>query len=122
MQMKYFELIKPGTNHDFVKYRRVAVTFSLIVNALILFGAIVWPRLNYGVDFAGGTELQIHFKKPVDVSAVREEVGKLGFGEPTVQIYGPPQENQFLVRVERVALLTQEKAALLKDALTKHFS
>ena len=53
MQMKYFELIKPGTNHDFVKYRRVAVTASLVVNALILFGAVAWPKLNYGVDFAG---------------------------------------------------------------------
>ena len=42
MQMKYFELIKAGTSHDFVKYRRVAVTISLVVNALILLGAAVW--------------------------------------------------------------------------------
>ena len=88
MQMKYFELIKPGTNHDFVKYRRIAVTISLIVNALILLGAIVWPRLNYGVDFAGGTELQIKFDKPVAAGDVRDEVSKAGFGEPTVQEYG----------------------------------
>src|SRR3989454_972030 len=63
MEMKYFDLIKPGTTHDFVKYRRIAVTVSLIVNALVLFGVIVWPGLNYGVDFAGGTELQVHFEK-----------------------------------------------------------
>ena len=106
MEMKYFELIKPGTNHDFVKYRRIAVTASLIVNALVLLGVIVWPRLNYGVDFAGGTELQIHFKKPVDVGELRDEIGKLGFGEPTVQRYGAESENQFLVRVERIALRT----------------
>ena len=74
MQMKYFELIKPGTSHDFVKYRRIAVTISLIVNALILLGATVWPKLNYGVDFAGGTELQVKFEKPVspgDVKRIR---------------------------------------------------
>src|SRR5437868_8650618 len=115
MEMKYFDLIKPGTTHDFVKYRRIAVTVSLIVNALVLFGAAVWPGLNYGVDFAGGTELQIKFKNKVDVSAVREEVSKVGFGEPTVQVYGPPAENQFLVRVERVSLLTQDKAQALKQ-------
>jgi len=97
MQMKYFELIKPGTKHDFVKYRRVAVVASFIVNALILAGAIVWPKLNYGVDFAGGTELQIKFNKPVDASEVRDEVSKVGFGEPTVQVYGNPNERQFLV-------------------------
>src|ERR1041384_4562007 len=114
-QMKYFELIKPGTNHDFVKYRRVAVTASLIVNALILIGAIAWPRLNYGVDFAGGTVLQIKFNKPVEAADVRDEVSKVGFGEPTVQVYGNPSENQFLVRVERIALLTPEGAAKVKD-------
>src|SRR5437764_639936 len=75
MEMKYFELIKPGTKHDFVKYRRIAVTISLVVNALILIGALVWPGLNYGVDFAGGTELQIRFNKPVSAADVRERFG-----------------------------------------------
>ena len=119
MQMKYFELIKPGTNHDFVKYRRVAVTISLIVNALILFGALVWPKLNYGVDFAGGTELQIHFDKPVAAGDVRDQVSKAGFGEPTVQEYGKKGENQFLVRVERIALLTPEAAAKVREEVAK---
>ena len=122
MQMKYFELVKSGTNHDFVKYRRVAVTASLIVNALILFGAIVWPRLNYGVDFAGGTELQIKFNKPVEASDVRDEVSKVGFGEPTVQVYGNPNERQFLVRVERIALLTPEGAAKVKDEVSRELA
>ena len=72
MEMKYFDLVKPGTTHDFVKYRRLAVTVSLIVNALVLLGVAVWPRLNYGVDFAGGTEMQVHFKKPVDPGEIRD--------------------------------------------------
>ncbi|HEX9577829.1 MAG TPA: protein translocase subunit SecF [Myxococcales bacterium] len=114
MEMRYFELIKPGTNHDFVRYRGIAVTISIILNVLVLLGAFVWPKLNYGVDFAGGTELQIHFKKPVDVGELRSEVDKLGFGEPTVQRYGAESENQFLVRVERIALLTKEKADAVK--------
>jgi len=122
MQMKYTDFFKSKTAHDFVAYRRIAVVGSLIVNLLVLFGAAVWPGLNYGVDFAGGTELQLHFKKTVDVSAVREEVSKVGFGEPTVQAYGPASENQFLVRVERVALLTAEKANALHVALEKTFA
>jgi preprotein translocase subunit SecF len=115
MEMKYFELIKPGTKHDFVKYRRVAVTISLIVNALILFGALIWPKLSYGVDFAGGTELQVHFSKPVAPGDVRDTVSKAGFGEPTVQEYGNKGENQFLVRVERIALLTPETAGKVRQ-------
>src|SRR3954467_2020411 len=110
MQMKYFDLVKPGTTHDFVKYRRVAVIASLIVNALVLLGVFVWPGLNYGVDFAGGTELQVHFKQPVEAGDIRDLVSKQGFGEPTVQEYGNKNDNQFLIRVERIALLTREKA------------
>jgi preprotein translocase subunit SecF len=117
MEMKYFDLVKPGTNHDFVKYRGIAVTLSIVLNVLVLLGAFVWPRLNYGVDFAGGTELQIQSKQKMDPGDLRELVGKLGFGEPTVQSYGNPSENQFLVRVERIALLTKEKAAAIQTAV-----
>ncbi len=118
MQMKFFELVKSGTNHDFVKYRRIAVTASIIVNLLVLFGAVVWPKLNLGVDFAGGTELQLAFRKPVDVGTVRDEISKLGFGEPTVQIYGNAADNQFLVRVERIALLTRDTAEKARQEIT----
>src|SRR5437868_13521144 len=110
MEMKYFDLIKPGTTHDFVKYRRIAVTVSLVVNALVLLGVLVWPGLNYGVDFAGGTELQVHFKQPVEAGDLRDQIEKLGFGEPTVQEYGKKEDHQFLIRVERIALLTPDKA------------
>src|SRR5206468_3264288 len=110
-------LVKSGTSHDFVKYRRIAVTASLIVNLAILGGAAFWPGLNYGVDFAGGTELQVKFKVPVEAGAVREEVGKLGFGEPTVQQFGSADNHEFLVRVERIALLTKEKADAVKASV-----
>jgi preprotein translocase subunit SecF len=118
MQMKFIELVKSGTNHDFVKYRRIAIIASLVVNLLVVLGALVWPRLNYGVDFAGGTELQLAFRKPVDVGTVRDEISKLGFGEPTVQVYGNASDNQFLVRVERIALLTRETAEKARQEIT----
>ena len=117
MEMKYFDLIKPGTTHDFVKYRRIAVVVSLIVNTLVLLGVLVWPRLNYGVDFAGGTEMQVHFKQPVDPGEIRDLISHLGFGEPTVQAYGSKTDNQFLIRVERIALLTPEKAKQIEDSV-----
>lgn len=117
MEMKFIELVKSDTKIDFVKWRRVAVTASLIVNLLVLLGATVWPGLNYGVDFVGGTELQLKFATAVDVGAIRTEVETLGFGEPAVQEYGPKANNEFLVRVERIALLNKEKAEVAKAAI-----
>src|SRR5207245_3382651 len=90
-------------------------------NLLVLLGALVWPKLNYGVDFAGGTELQIKFDKPVSAGEVREVVGQAGFGEPTVQEYGNKSDNQFLVRVERIALLTPDSAAKVKQEVAQAF-
>jgi len=59
MEMKYFDLIKSGTTHDFVKYRRVAVVVSLIVNTLVLLGVPGLARSSTTAwDFAGGTEMQ----------------------------------------------------------------
>ncbi|MBS2023230.1 MAG: protein translocase subunit SecF, partial [Deltaproteobacteria bacterium] len=115
--MKFVELVKNDTKHDFVKYRRIAVVASLIVNALVLFGAIVYPGLNYGVDFAGGTELQIKFKGDADLASIREVIEKVGFGEPTVQEYGPKANREFLVRVERIALLSKETAETARGVI-----
>ncbi len=117
MELKFVELIKPGTTYDFVKYRRIAVTVSIVINILILLGAAVWPRLNYGIDFAGGTELEIRFKQAVDATALREEISKLGFGEPTVQQVDATEKHDFLIRVERISLLTREKADAVKAAV-----
>jgi preprotein translocase subunit SecF len=117
MEIKFFELVKSGTTYDFVQYRRVAVIASLVANAAVLFGAVVWPGLNYGVDFAGGTELQVKFKQAVGAGEVREEVSRLGFGEPTVQQFGSAENHEFLVRVERIALLTREKAEAVKQSV-----
>src|SRR3954468_8413502 len=116
MQMKYFDLVKPGTTHDFVKYRRVAVIASLIVNALVLLGVFVWPRLNYGVDFAGGTEMQVHFKKAVEAGDIRDLVSKKGLGEPTAQRHGAETENRSLIRVEGIPRLTREKGSQIRAA------
>ncbi len=122
MQMHFIELIKPGLNIDFIRWRRVAVVASLVVNVIVLFGATVYPGLNYGVDFAGGTEMEIKFAKPVDVAALRKEIEAAGFASPTVQTYGPAEENAFLVRVERVASLSKEKAEALHQQIATKFS
>ena len=127
MQMKFVELIKPGTKIDFIKWRKVAVTASLVVNAIVLALAIgstwapnwpTWlPGLSYGVDFAGGTEMEVKFDKAVDVSDVRSEIEHAGFASPTVQVYGPADEHTFLVRVERVAVLSKARGEDLNAKL-----
>jgi preprotein translocase subunit SecF len=124
MQFKTFDIIPHGTKFDFVGKRRIAVILSLIVNVTIL----VWSigiggvgGLNFGVDFAGGTEMEIRFAKPVDPGAIRKAVGELGFEDASVQTYGDEEENTFLVRVGRIALMSAEDVKRVEEAVAKRF-
>ncbi len=56
-----FELIHPGTNFDFVGYRFYAVTASIVVISLGVVSLCSSAASNYGIDFAGGTLVQVRF-------------------------------------------------------------
>jgi preprotein translocase subunit SecF len=93
-----FELIKPGTNIDFVGYRFYAVTASIVV---ILLGVVsLFLRgVNYGIDFAGGTLVQVKFQQPVSINDIRSAVESIAAKDVTVQDFGTGRSNEFIVRM-----------------------
>jgi preprotein translocase subunit SecF len=122
MRFKTFDIIPHGTAFDFVGKRRIAVTLSIIANlAVIVFSLNAVHGLNYGVDFAGGTEMEVKFQKAVDPGAIRRNVEELGFKDASVQTYGPEADNTYLIRVGRIALMTQEDVARVVDAVKARF-
>ncbi|MBS2027148.1 MAG: protein translocase subunit SecF [Deltaproteobacteria bacterium] len=110
------ELIKHNPNIDFIKYRKVAVFGSLAVNLFVLILLAV-RGLNMGVDFAGGSELEAHFTRPVSASDVRKAVESAGFKEPQVQEYGAAEEHAFLIRIGKVSIVTPEQASQVEAAV-----
>ena len=122
MKFKTFDLVPHGTSFDFVGKRRIAVTLSLIANlAVIVFSLNVVHGLNYGVDFAGGTEMEVKFQKGVDPGQIRRNVEALGFKDASVQTYGPESENTYLIRVGRIALMTQDDVDRVVKAVEARF-
>jgi preprotein translocase subunit SecF len=122
MRFRTFDIIPHGTSFDFVGKRRIAVTLSLIANLAIL--AWAFPAihgLNFGVDFAGGTEMEVKFGKAVDPGAIRRGVEEQGFKDASVQTYGPEAENTYLIRVGRIALLGPEEVAKVAQAVAARF-
>jgi len=122
MQFKTFDILPHGTTFDFVGKRRIAVVLSLIVNlAVILWSLPAIHGLNMGVDFAGGTEMEVKFGAAVDPGAIRKAVGELGFADASVQTYGAEAENTYLIRVGRIALMGAEDVKRVEDAVKAKF-
>ena len=96
--MKLLKLVPDDTNIKFLKWR---VPFYIVSVMLMILSwvAVFTMGLNYGVDFAGGQEVQLTFEQrdEAPIPQLRELVGGLGYGEPVVQEFGQP--NQVSIRV-----------------------
>jgi preprotein translocase subunit SecF len=94
-----FEIIRPGTHIDFIGKWKPCVAFSL---AILVAGAVAAPirGIRLGLDFAGGTEVQLRFQPgvAVDEGAIRPVVAACGVQEPDVVRFGETDAPEFLIR------------------------
>jgi preprotein translocase subunit SecF len=105
------EFIRPDININFVGMRIKAVSLSIL---LILLGAlaVVWRGgLNMGVDFSGGTLIQVKFSEATTPDAIRDALKELGIGRSAIQQVGAASDNEFIVRSE----ISEEKAKRVSD-------
>ena len=87
-----WQLIRPDIHFDFVGKAKPFIALSLLV-ILIGIGSIAYHGgLNLGIDFRGGTLIQLRFSQPVDLGAVREVLDSLGLGRGVVQHFGDAHE------------------------------
>jgi len=94
------EIVPPGTDFDFIGKRMLA---ALLSTGLILAGLVAIPLkgINWGIDFAGGTEILVKFASDVAASdgRIREIVsGAAEIEDPSVVRYGEEGENEFLIK------------------------
>jgi preprotein translocase subunit SecF len=85
------------TNFNFIKWRWHAIALSTAI-IVIGFAQIVMQGPKLGVDFSGGTAMVLRFDRPVTEDAVRNALVTLP-GDRTVVRYGPPAENQLMIRL-----------------------
>jgi preprotein translocase subunit SecF len=110
------QILKKTPNIDFMSKRRIAIAISSAINVLILVGVAV-IGLNLGVDFAGGTMVEVRFHQPITVEQVRQRAEAGGLQGVTVTPIGPRDENSFLLRMGGVTQLTPESRDAVRGAL-----
>lgn len=114
------QLIKPDINIDFVGKRKLALIFSVVLILIGLASLAVKGGPNYGIDFAGGTLVQVQFAQPTDATAIKKAMAELDLGDPMVQSFGDNQ-NEFLIRVEQASGKLKGLSVQIQNALEQSY-
>lgn len=93
-----FRLVPDVTRIRFMRLRHVAMLCSLVL-ALLSVGAVVYPGLNFGIDFKGGILVEVRTPGPADLAQMRSSLNDLGLGEVALQEFGEPTD--VLIRIAR---------------------
>lgn len=95
--MRKLKLVPDDTHIPFLGMRFIALAVS---TAMVLgsFAMVIIFGLNFGIDFRGGTMIEIGTEEPADIADLRNRLGGLGLGEVQIQEFGAPTD--VLIRIE----------------------
>jgi preprotein translocase subunit SecF len=115
---KFTELVSPNVNLDFVGKRKFFLILSSVLNLLSILLFLVWG-VNFGIDFAGGTDVRVRLAQPTTAGDLRRDLGDVDLPDLTVQEFGG-QGKEFLLRFEpQTATAMNTVAETIKGALGK---
>jgi preprotein translocase subunit SecF len=109
------------TNVDFMGKRRIAFAFSgfLALLGLVALIQIARGQANLGIDFAGGTAVQLKFEKAMTIEAARKTLEANGLGEAELQEF--VAENKLLIRVKASTTIEEKVAERIMAVFSKEF-
>ncbi|MCB9667007.1 MAG: protein translocase subunit SecF [Myxococcales bacterium] len=109
------ELVKPGIYINFMRHSRVLMGLSLAIVAVSIV-LIFFPGLNYGLDFTGGTEIQLGFKGKVTAKELRSALKDMGYDRPEVfSVQDRP--NEYIIRVVEISSLSNNRIKQVRQNL-----
>ena len=114
------EIFKRQTEFDFMGKKQTAIRLSAILILIGIVSVIIHGGLKYGIDFAGGTLVQLKFEKPPAIEEVRDGLKTIGLGDSTIQEFG--SKNHILIRVQRSEEKLEEVGTQVKNSLAGKFN
>lgn len=110
------------TKIPFLRYRKVFVWFSVALLLTTAVEFIFLGGLNFGIDFAGGTQLTVKFAEPVKADDIRGALGAAGQRDAQIQRFGEPADNEFLIKTPVVPGSEEGSSELLLSALDEAYN
>ena len=113
------EIFKRVTEYDFMAKKTMAIVLSSAVILVGIISMITHGGLKYGIDFDGGTLVQLKFKTPPAIEDLRDGLKSIGLGDSTIQEFG--SKNHILIRVEKSEEKLEEIGTKVKNGLIGKF-
>jgi preprotein translocase subunit SecF len=111
------EIFRVKNDIPFLKYRKIAAFISILTFVMAFF-FLFQKGLNYGVDFTGGTIIEISYEKKANVDEIREQLTQINLNEIQVQNFGTDKD--VLIRMPLNEDITiAELSELVNEELTK---
>ena len=111
-----------NTKIDFLKSRIITFIFSSIL-VVLSFGTFFVSGLNFGIDFKGGTLIEIETENEIEIAGLRDNLNSLSLGDVQVQEFG--SKNNLLIRVEQQSggdQIQQNVVEIVKTSLNSYLS
>lgn len=115
------EFIKPGINFDFVGKMRIAFIISMVAILISIVSLVARGGPNWGIDFAGGTVIQVKFQKDVPIDGIRASLAPVQLAEVTIQQFGAREEHEYLIRTAESTEDLKGLSGRIEDSLSAAF-
>lgn len=111
------QLIKPDININFIGNRKIGFIISTLLILLSIGSLIVHKGPNYGIDFVGGTLIQVKFSEQVPVGNIRSGLTNIGFNDASVQKFGQDTDHEYLIRTSSSEMTNKGLSESISEAV-----
>ena len=110
------QFLKQETNIQFMSKRRLAAVFSIVL-ILTSITSLVMQGLNFGIDFTGGTMIELGYQEEADLNKLRNDLSQGGYPDATVQNFGSIHDVLIrlpVIETQNMAQLSNEVVSMLQ--------
>jgi preprotein translocase subunit SecF len=111
------QFIKPDLNIDFLKRKKFAFIFSLMLIFITIVSLVAHKGPRYGIDFSGGTLIQIKFPGAAAIADIKAGLNAAGLQNASVQQFGEKEDHEYLVRTDNISTSDSEFTKALQNGL-----
>ena len=116
------EIIRPGINIDLIGKMKIAAAASLLLVIISILSLIFHGGPNLGIDFAGGTLVQIKFSQETSADRIRDSLKTIDLGNSVIQRFGYRDNNEFLIKTEKSSSALKGLSNKIEEALNSSYS